>query len=79
MAVSCRPSAALRCVRVLRYYVCPCSGSVIVEYPDRMENGGDITRISPADFAVELVIQRVGVVMLEEDVVCGIVGNGPLT
>ena len=43
-----------------------------------MESDENIIRLLPADFAVELVVQQAGVVMLEEDVECGIAGNGPL-
>ena len=43
-----------------------------------MENDENIIRLSPVDFAVEFVIQQAGVVVLEEDVECGIAGNGPL-
>ena len=42
-----------------------------------MESNEDIVGLSPVDFAVELVVQLAGVVLLE-DVVCGIMGNGPL-
>ena len=43
-----------------------------------MESHEYAIRFSPVDFAVEFIEQETGVVMLEEDVICGIAGSGSL-